>query len=296
MINTKKLGLVKSTSVAIGLVKKGGITPKLITGSGFFVNSKGYVMTADHVISECNRAIEYIRKEEKIETEIAVFHAHRLEQNLFFNVIHSVIEWKTAIKEVAKGYPGPRDLDIGVIIPRDVSDLPFLEMKNFERMQHVSLYHEICMCGYPSGEHSLDIAKAYGLRFSPVTQFGHITSFMPIDDIRAPWGLQTDIVGTGGSSGSAIVDLLDGKVVGIAQRVLPCGIGGIYKEIIPTEDGEIRKKDRVISGQAKIGLVYGITSHYLFGLAEDIRKCREAGIPIDIHQFKTSSMHFMERG
>lgn len=51
MVNAKKLALVKSTSVAIGLVEKDGITPKLIVGSGFFVNSQGYVMTADHVIN-----------------------------------------------------------------------------------------------------------------------------------------------------------------------------------------------------------------------------------------------------
>ena len=53
-------------------------------------------------------------------------------------------------------------------------------------MQQVHIYHEVSICGYPSGEYSLDIAKRYGLRFSPVMQFGRITSLMPIDDIRAP--------------------------------------------------------------------------------------------------------------
>jgi hypothetical protein len=46
-------------------------------------------MTADHVITECDKSVEYFRKEENLETEIAVFHAHRLGQNLYFNVIHS---------------------------------------------------------------------------------------------------------------------------------------------------------------------------------------------------------------
>jgi hypothetical protein len=110
-----------------------------------------------------------------------------------------------------------------------------------------------------------------------------------------PWGLQTDIIGTGGSSGSAIVDPSDGKVVGIAQRVLPCGIMGIYKEFVRTQGGEIRTMDRTISGKAKIGLGYGITSHYLFGLGESVKRSREAGTSVNVHQFKTSSMHFMER-
>lgn len=168
-------------------------------------------------------------------------------------------------------------------------------MKNFDSMQQVQVYHEICMCGYPSGEYSLAIARRYGLRFSPVMQFGRITSLMPIDDIRAPWGLQTDIIGTGGSSGSAIVDPSDGKVVGIAQQVLPCGIMGIYKEFTHAEDGSIRKKDRIVSGKAKIGLVYGITSYYLFGLGKGVMKSRESGVSVNIHEFKTSSMYFMEK-
>ena len=53
------------------------------------------------------------------------------------------------------------------------------------------------MSGYPSGEQSLTVDKEYGIRFTPIIQFGHITGFMPIDDIRVPWGIQTDIIGAG---------------------------------------------------------------------------------------------------
>jgi hypothetical protein len=70
---------------------------------------------------------------------------------------------------------------------------------------------------------------------------------------------------------------------------------GIYKEFTRTEDGKIQKKDRIISGKAKIGLIYGITSHYLFGLGEGVQRSRESGLPINIHQFRTSSMHLGER-
>ena len=77
------------------------------------------------------------------------------------------------------------------------------------------------MSGYPSGEQSLTVDKEYGIRFSPIIQFGHITGFMPIDYIRVPWGIQTDIIGAGGSSGSALTDSSDGKVIRYSATSAP---------------------------------------------------------------------------
>jgi hypothetical protein len=53
------------------------------------------------------------------------------------------------------------------------------------------------MCGYPSGDESLDIFMRYrGLRVRHIIQFGHITGLMPTDDVMIPWGVQTNIMGT----------------------------------------------------------------------------------------------------
>jgi hypothetical protein len=46
-----------------------------------------------------------------------------------------------------------------------------------------------------------------------------VVSLFPVDNSLVPNGFQTDIVGTAGSSGSAIVDL-NGSVVGLALEVL----------------------------------------------------------------------------
>lgn len=48
---------------------------------------------------------------------------------------------------------------------------------------------------------------------NPIIQFGHIVGLMPYDESSAPWGIQTDIVAVGGSSGSPIVDPNNGEVI-----------------------------------------------------------------------------------
>lgn len=47
---------------------------------------------------------------------------------------------------------------------------------------------------------------------------------MPIDESQNPYGIQTDIIGTVGSSGSAIINADTGVVLGIAQKILPAEI------------------------------------------------------------------------
>jgi hypothetical protein len=89
---------------------------------------------------------------------------------------------------------------------------------------------------------------------------------MPIDDAPTPNALQTDIVATGGSSGSAIAHADTGEVIAIAQQVL---VASVMKESEPT------------AYTAKIGLVYGITNHILHKMAEVAPLYFEKGQPID---------------
>ena len=106
---------------------------------------------------------------------------------------------------------GPRDLDIS-IIKLDVgndSSLPFLQIKE---PSILNLYSEIALCGYPSGESSFSFkgnSTISSTRFSPVMQFGRISGLMPVDVSTNPYAIQTDIIGTAGSSGSPIVDPID---------------------------------------------------------------------------------------
>ena len=97
-----------------------------------------------------------------------------------------------------------------------------------------------------------------GYRFSPVMQFGHIAALMPSDE-SLPYGIQTDIPSTGGSSGSPIVSIETGEVVGLAQNIILT-----YAAVnVPVKaQKRVRMPDR-LDGFAHIGIVYGDSFHRL---------------------------------
>lgn len=72
MLNELVLKNVKAATVALGLVKKGSVEPFVICGSGFLVDTKGYVMTAGHVSGKIKELIG-ICKAKKVEVERAIF-------------------------------------------------------------------------------------------------------------------------------------------------------------------------------------------------------------------------------
>lgn len=125
------------------------------------------------------------------------------------------------------------------------------------------------MCGYPAGNQSLDTFRNYrGLRLSPIIQFGRLTGLMSTDDVNMPWGIQTDIVGTGGSSGSAIVDSTDSTVIGIVQNVFTAEVGDYTKS---SYSCDAHPNKVPISGHAKIGLVYGASFHQFHDVLDRIQ-------------------------
>ena len=153
------------------------------------------------------------------------------------------------LKEVA-GFTGSIDLDIGLGKLDRTSDsyLPIKEPCQLE------LYHDIAMCGYPSGRLSLILYRngdGVGMPMNPIIQFGHIVGLMPYDESSAPWGIQTDIVAVGGSSGSPIIDPNNGEVIGMAQQVIST-MTTVYKEGMPSNLYKLTKGP--LYGVAPLGL------------------------------------------
>ncbi|MGI0013183.1 MAG: S1 family peptidase [Nitrososphaera sp.] len=252
LFNKDILSKVKLATVAIGLVDRGKTRPKTIAGSGFIISEKRYVASALHVVESCLQLQSTFRARGE-ETHIAAFHADSSKEGVVeFQYLPFAVPLSESIvdikmPEMHAGWTQSLNLDIGIAKLMDHKfDLPFLEFK--EPTAALQLYDEVVMCGYPSGDQSLNVTRLEeGIRFDPILQFGRISNFLPTDNSPNALGIQTDIVATAGSSGSPIVDPNDGAVVAIAQKV------------IPTFTTLLEPKGY---GLAKIGLVYG-ASHYL---------------------------------
>lgn len=146
----------------------------------------------------------------------------------------------------------------------------------------LELSHDIAMCGYPSGRLSLILYRnedGVGMHLNPIIQFGHIAGLMPYDESPTPWGIQTDIVAVGGSSGSPIIDPKDGEVIGMAQQVIST-MTTVYKEGMPTNLYKLTKGP--LYGVAQLGLAYGVSNMVLSLLPNISKNYFERGHPPDL--------------
>ena len=280
MIDKRRMELVKRSTIAIGLVPKNGYRPEVIFGSGFFMGPEGYFISAFHVLDYCRKWLDTFNRQ-KTTVEMVAFRVFPKESGPDFNVYPIATFMGLGLKQAEPGlYSGPSDLDIGIgsIEQRwKVEYLPFMTSSK------PKLYDEICMCGYPAGRQSLDPEKDPdtrhpGSRFSPVMQFGRIAGFMPTDNSERPYGIQTDIVGTGGSSGSPVV-ALSGEAIGIAQRVFTSDIEFDVEDQFPNKSG---KKGNTRHGKANIGLVYGVPTQMFPQLPTAAKKAIEEDGPLEL--------------
>jgi hypothetical protein len=279
MIDKYKMELVKRSTIAIGLVTKNGYRPKVIFGSGFFMRPEGYFISAYHVLDYCRKWLD-IYNRTKLTVEMVAIRVFPKESGPDLNIFPMVTFMALGLKKARPGpYSGPTDLDIGIgsIEKSKVDHLPFMTSSKPE------LYDEICMCGYPAGRQSLDPekdpnTKHLGSRFSPVMQFGRIAGFMPTDNSDEPYGIQTDLVGTGGSSGSPIV-AFSGEAIGIAQQVFT---SDIEFDVVDQYPNKSDKKGNTRHGKANIGLVYGVPTQMFPQLPAAAKKAIEENKPLEL--------------
>lgn len=285
----------KFSTVAIGIrnyTKKDHLE---IHGTGFYYDTRGYLLSAGHVLRKV-RKIQHANELAKINSEIVAIGNHvrnnrievlsdKIEEIIFPNMPTSVTD-PTA--------PIIPDLGIAKVKP-DRSKYPFLKIKQLEDLIDPHLYtgDKIVLCGYPAAEQSLSfIVDTYkGLRFSPVMQFGHVAALLPFDD-SLPYGIQTDIIGTGGSSGSPIILHKTGEVIAIAQKII---LTLAVVDVPEKAQRRVRLPDKLV-GFAHIGLTYGDSYHMFYDVPNMTKNNFADGIngltnPVHSKAFVRSEFH-----
>jgi len=246
LVNKSIISHLKSCCFALGLTEKGQSQPFVISGTGFFIDPEGYFVTADHVVDGMQNILA-LYKEKGIELEYRGFVFEDVDENkgqlLAIKIEHGR-NIQINIPELRDFIPLEHDIMIGKISGKH--NVPFLK---FDKPTKIEVFDEIFMCGFPGGDFSMRPQdQVYGNRFSPVLQYGRISNLLPTDKSQNPFGIQTDIIGTGGSSGSPIVNAETEEVLGIAQQVIPASV-----------DVNIRES----SASAKIGLTWGISNYFI---------------------------------
>jgi len=245
MVNKKIIPHLKSCCIALGLTKKDQAQPVTILGSGFIIDPEGFFITADHVVTCMEEARSaYLKKGIEVDYRGFLFENVDNEHGQLVSIkIQHGRGLQIIIPELKEHIPEDQDIHVGRLSGKN--KLPYL---NFDRPTKIEVFDEIFMCGYPRGVKSLRTQSQFsGNSYSPILQYGRIASLLPTDHSHNPYGIQTDIIGTGGSSGSPIVDAESERVLGIAQNVIPSSVKGI----INSENAS-----------AKIGLIWGISNYF----------------------------------
>jgi S1-C subfamily serine protease len=247
MVNTEIIPHLKSTCVAIGVKVEGEQIPIQIAGTGFFVDPEGYLVTASHVIKSLKQ-ITVPLNNEKIHTDFGVFWFKFLDNETIQLQSKKISDTRLLELNIhTEKYLGPDDSDVAVCrIEGNYGDLPYLKFKEPSKL---ALYSELLICGYPGGNMTFNLDKKHGIRTSPLVQTGRISSLMPSDNTHQPVGIQTDIIGTGGSSGAPMVDANDETVIGITQKAIGTMV--------------VDDENKVL-GNTNIGLTWGISNYLLY--------------------------------
>lgn len=273
---------VKSATVAIGLidVDSGMIG---ISGSGFIYDSRGYIITATHVLNSC------VSMEKSLQT---------MGKNVETIAIRSDMTLKKAIPFILNGratasrdpgqpkMPTPDNYDIALAKIKNDDNVTFPSVEICKPYE-IKISDEIAMCGFPRGPHSLSTltTRLTGVRLSPPMQFGHVAAILPYDEVEYPYGIQTDIIGTSSSSGSPLIDPNSGKVMGIAQNVIPAN----FELNLDENDRKFFNNKKKLEGEFSVGLVWGDICNRLYNIPDLTKDGFEK---VDQQKLKTTITRF----
>ena len=248
---------VKDATVGIGIRVPTEPNPRYVGGSGVFIDPEGYVMTAEHVISNCMQEQANL-KAEGIDAKITTLR-YAIKDKILTYHYRDLIGGSGIKTKPINGIEYGWDVFLAKTVKK--GNTPFLKIKKPSKL---NVMDEIAMCGYPGGDATLTLEPdPTKLTVGPILQQGRISGLIPHDDLEVTQGIQTDIIGTGGSSGSPLINVEDGLIIGIALQV----IGNFYYVLV----GE-----KYVKKEINTGLVSGVSNYVLQGL-EDTTKAWNEG-------------------
>ena len=260
MVSLDIISKLKSSCIGIVIRKKENPVPLVVGGTGFVIDPEGYFITATHVIEALDKRITELKKEGNNDVKLGVTHTEISKGKAQIVTLDILYSGKMSFTILNEPYFGPKKYDLTMgRIKGKLNGLPFLKIKTPCKLD---LLNQIVMCGYPGGPATLNINyDNSGMKLSPLLQTGIISGIMPIDHTTKPTGIQTDIIGTGGSSGSPIVDANDGEVIGVAQNI-----------ILTSASMSTREDEEEHLGHAQIGMIFGVSNYFLQPVAKEVLK------------------------
>jgi len=153
MVNQDLINLIKSSTIALGLVKKGENNPQVIVGSGFLFDSTGYFITASHVAQQC-KDLHTLYQKKNIEMEVVMITETSSKDKVGFSI--GVVDKFTLLEQenIPEGSSIPKEIDVACGMPKaKLAGLPFLKIKESSKL---TVFDEVLMCG-SSGSPILDI-------------------------------------------------------------------------------------------------------------------------------------------
>ena len=250
MVNPESVSNIKQACVGIGIIKQ--IPEKQIQilgigGSGFIVDKEGFVITANHVIQGLKAEITKLEKNAKEGEKFGIAGIAVQPKDGKVSIFPRWMKERVAITLLpGSNYAGGENFDVA--IGRMVGKIENLKTLEIQKPKMMNVLDEILLCGYPGGSTTFHHVIKEGMRFSPVLQKGIISGFLPADHTNRQVGIQTDIIATGGTSGSPIIDKESLQVIGIQQKV-------IGAEVLDDDENHL--------GSAKIGLAWGVSNYLL---------------------------------
>ena len=293
MANPRIIPRIKDSTIAIALADNARM-PIEILGSGVMVDPEGYFITAGHVIEDFQDRQKRIKDDKGIETWLSIF-SYVIKDDGYHLIFNRIGNYGLLKAKLQLNIELDFDIAFGNLAEKE-NDHPFLEIET--RLKHYT-FDEIFMCGYPGGEITFHPnGTVLDMTHSPVLQYGRIASLLPGDDAPTSQGIITDIIGTGMSSGSPIIDAHTGMIIGIAQDVIGSKLIATakYEDTLYTLDETKKtlvdttaKKRTVVDGHAQVGLVMGVSNAIFGDIPKAIQQMKAGSQTITNLQYHSST-------